>query len=160
MRKIGLIFFCLLISQQISAQVSLSGNHFSKDGQLYKYSQYKEVFMNPEAQKEFQKARINMTVSQVFAYSGGGVLGFGLASALFGKKEEVRNGVVYQVKPNGWALVGIGAGLIGVAIPFAITASKKAKNAVDIENGDGSTAFKPHFKLESAGTGVSLSYNF
>jgi len=33
------------------------------------------------------------------------------------------------------------------------------KKALEIENGE-PTAFQPYFKLETAGTGMALSYNF
>lgn len=161
MKRIALGIFGLFVFQQAFAQVSLSGNRLSKDGQTYKFSQYKEVFTRPEAQAVFQKSRTNNTMAQVFSYSGGFLVGFGLVPALKGKKQEIRNGIVYENQPNkGWTLVGIGAGLIGVGIPFAVGASKNAKKAIEIENGETATAFKPHFKLESAGTGLSLSYNF
>ena len=63
-------------------------------------------------------------------------------------------------KPKGsWTIIGIGAGLIGIGIPFAIAADKNAKKAIAIENGE-PTAFQPYFKLESAGNGLALSYNF
>jgi hypothetical protein len=48
---------------------------------------------------------------------------------------------------------------VGVGIPFALAANKNAKKAISIENGE-PTAFQPYFKLESAGNGLALSYNF
>ncbi|MCW4451571.1 hypothetical protein OK344_05050 [Kaistella sp. BT6-1-3] len=55
-------------------------------------------------------------------------------------------------------MTGIGVVLIGIGIPFAIAANKNAKKALEIENG-GATAFKPYFRVETAGTGMALSYN-
>ena len=99
----------------------------------------------------------------MFAGIGGGVLGFGLARALSGGETKVNiNGqtqVVKQDKSTAWTAVGIGAGIVGIGIPFAIAANKNAKKALEIENG-GATAFQPYFKLETAGNGMALSYNF
>lgn len=143
------------------SQVSMSGNKLLKDGQTYKMSEYKEVFKNQEAANYFAKARTNKTVGEIFAYTGGFCLGFGLAQALKGEKTVTTQfGTSVVEKPKGaWTLVGIGAGLIGIGIPFAIGAKKNAQKAISIENGE-STAFQPYFKLEPSGTGIALSYNF
>lgn len=150
----------LLVAQTAFAQVSISGNRLTKDGQEYKFSKYREVFSNPEAREAFGKARTNSTVGQIFAYTGGFAIGVGIIPALSGKKQEVRNGVVYENQPSrGWAVVGIGAGLVAIGIPFAIASGKNSEKALKLENGE-TTAFQPYFKLETAGNGMALSYNF
>ncbi|MBU4538923.1 MAG: hypothetical protein L6264_03610 [Weeksellaceae bacterium] len=159
MKKI-LLLSALIGFQSIFSQVTMSGNKLEKDGQTYKMSKYSEVLSNPDAQKAFQKARTNNTVGQIFAYAGGFAIGAGIIPALSGKKQEVRNGMVYENQPSrGWAVVGVGAALVGIGIPFAIAANKNAKQALEIENG-ASTAFQPYFKLQTAGNGMALSYNF
>ena len=159
MKKV--ILFSLLATFQLAiAQVSMEGNKLVKEGQTFKLRDYRQVFKNEEASESFGKARTNTTVGQVFAYAGGFAIGFGIIPALSGKKQEVRNGIVYENQPSkGWTVVGIGAGLVGIGIPFAIAANKNAKRAMALENGE-PTAFQPHFKLESAGTNLALSYNF
>lgn len=160
MKRIVLICTALMC-QTAFGQVSMNGNKLVKDGQVYKMSQYKQVFSNPEAQNHFAKARTNNTVGSVFAYTGGFLIGFGLVPALKGKKQEVRNGVVYENQPGkAWTVVGIGAGLAAVSIPFASGAKKNANKALQIENGGTATAFQPYFKIENAGNGIALSYNF
>lgn len=162
MERIKFVFIALLMCHQAFSQVTLSGNRLVKNGETYKFSQYNEVFSKSEAKELFKKARTNSTVGQVFAYSGGFLIGFGIVPALKGKKQEVRNGIVYENQPSkGWTIVGIGAGLVGISIPFGIAANKRAKEAIEIENNDiPNTAFQPYFKVESTGTGISLSYNF
>ncbi|QFG52099.1 hypothetical protein [Chryseobacterium sp.] len=156
-----MILFGMMLSFTLgTAQVTMEKNKLVKDGQTYKLKEFRSVFKDPNAASTFHKARTNAAVSNVFGYAGGFLIGFGIVPALSGKKTEVRNGVVYENKPSrGWAVVGIGAGLVGVGIPFAYAADKQAKKALALENGE-PTAFRPHFKLESAGTGVALSYNF
>lgn len=159
MKKI-LLLGVMISFQSVFSQVSMTGNKLEKDGQTYKMSKSNDVFSNPEAQKAFKKARTNNTVGQIFAISGGSLIGIGIIPALSGKKQEVRNGMVYENQPSrGWAVVGVGAALVGVGIPFAVAAGKNAKKALEIENG-GATAFQPYFRLETAGTGMALSYNF
>ena len=155
----------LLISFQIVfCQVSMEKNKLVKDGVKYKFSKYEEVFQNSEAKDYFKKARSNKTASEIFAYTGGFGLGFGLSAVLFGPKNQVYGsyGSQYEVKADksvAWLVTGIGAGLIGIGIPFAIAADKNAKKAIELENGE-SIAFQPYFKLESAGNGLAFSYNF
>ncbi|MBW8358650.1 MAG: hypothetical protein K0M63_02470 [Weeksellaceae bacterium] len=162
MKKI--LMFTVLCSFQMSfSQVTMENNKLVRDGQKYKISQYKEVFKNPEAAAYFQKARTNSTVGNIFAGIGGGAMGFGLARALSGNKTTVitpyGTQTVKQDVSGAWAAVGIGAGIVGVGIPFALAANKNAKKAMAVENGE-ATAFQPYFKLESAGNGLALSYNF
>lgn len=162
MKKV-LFLTIALFFQSTYAQVEMSGNKLMKDGQTYKMSKYNDVFKNPEALSYFKKARTNNTVGTIFAGVGGGVMGVGLARALSGGKTNVTvNGQPQTIKQDNsaaWTAVGIGAGIVGIGIPFALAAKKNADKAIQLENGE-STAFQPYFKLESAGTGLALSYNF
>ncbi|NML55932.1 hypothetical protein [Chryseobacterium cheonjiense] len=152
------------MSQLAFSQVSLSKNKLVKDGQAYKASQYKEVFQNEQALIYYKKYRTNSTVSQIFGAIGGGCMGYGLIKVLDGGEKLVsvdQYGVARteKTKNEGWSMVGIGAGLVAIAIPFAISSKKNLNKAIDTENGKG-TAFRPYFKLENAGAGMALSYNF
>lgn len=161
--KKGIILGIAMLSQMNFAQVSIQKNKLVKDGVSYKQSQYKTVLSNPEAQDYFKKSRTNNTVGNIFGGVGGAFMGFGLAKALSGGKATVSTpyGVqtIKQDKSSAWALVGIGAGVVGIGIPFAIAAKKNADKAIAIENGE-KTAFQPYFKIENAGTSISISYNF
>lgn len=163
MKKV-LFLTMALCFQSTYAQVELSGNKLMKDGQTYKMSEYQDVFKDPEALSCFKKARTNNTIGAVFGGVGGAAIGFGLADILFNNKTVVTSygyGTL-ESKPDhsvAWLVTGIGAGLVGIGIPFALAAKKNAKKAIQAENGE-STAFQPYFKLESGGTGLALSYNF
>lgn len=161
MNKI-LLLVAMICFQTAFSQVSLEQNRLVKDGVKYKFSKYEEVFENKEALESFKKARTNKVVGEIFAYTGGFTLGFGLAQALQSKNKTINvNGQTVKVEKAKGAgtIIGVGVGLIGIGIPFAIATGKNAKKALDIENGE-TTAFQPYFKLESAGNGMALSYNF
>ena len=161
MKKI-LLLGLLISFQTVFSQVSMEKNKLVKDGVKYKFSKYEEVFQNSEAKDYFKKARTNNTAATIFAYTGGFGLGFGLATLISGKENTIHaNGTTYtkEAKKGGWGFLLGGVGLIGIGIPFALAADKNAKKAIELENG-ATTAFQPYFKLESAGNGLALSYNF
>ena len=154
----GIFLLCHLCS----AQVSIEKNKLVKDGVSYKFSKYENVFENAAAKDLFKKARTNKSVAEVFAYTGGFSLGFGIARLLSGgTKTYYVNDVKqsYKTKGEGWGFVAAGAGLIGIGIPFALAADKNAKKALQTENGD-TTAFNPYFKLQTTGNGLAVTYHF
>ncbi len=157
---LSLIFYF----QSIFSQVSMSGNKLEKDGQLYAMSEYRKVFKNVDAINYFSKSRTNATAASVVGFTGGLAVGGGLANILFSPKMETfgSHGSTYEVRTDhsvAWLVTGIGAGLIVVGIPFALAAKKNTKKAIKLENGE-STVFQPYFRLETAGNGLALSYNF
>ncbi len=73
------------------------------------------------AYDEMRLAKKNYDWGYGFGFAGGFLVGWPLGTAVFGGK------------PN-WALAGIGAGLIGVSIPFSSAFNRHAKRAVRIFN--------------------------
>lgn len=133
---------------------------FIKGDQKYKFSEYKKVFTNPEALNYMKKANTNSTVSQVFGAIGGAFIGFGLAKEITKNKTVYYNGVaVKEKKSGGWGLVGVGLGAIGVGIPFAVSAGKNLKKAVNTQN-QAAENKSTSYRLDIRGNGVGLSYNF
>lgn len=137
---------------------------FIKGNQTYKASEFKKVFTNTEALNYMKKARANSTLSQIFGGIGGGLMGFGMARALSGGDKEVyMNGVLIKEKQKGnWGLVGIGLGVVGIGIPFAISSGKNLKKAFKTQNeaDSGESAKTTSYRLDIGGNGVGLSYNF
>jgi hypothetical protein len=129
-----LIFF-LQSSFLIFFLLTISGNKLIKDGKSYKFSKY-QVLTNSEAVL-FKRSRTNRTISNVFA-----ILGYGLArivstpseykATFYGTTTTVKND-----KGAYWACAGVGAVLVGIGIPFAVSAKNNAENAVALENGEG-----------------------
>ena len=157
-----LLFIAFLTINFCFSQVSMEGNKLVKDGQAYKIKDYKEVFQNEEARAYFAKAKTNSTVSQAFALVGGTAIGVGVTRAIMGpgkSYDQYGNVIGKNQKPKfTWGLAGIGLGVVGIGIPFALAAERNAKKAIQLENGE--TVFQPYFKLETAGNGLALSYNF
>ncbi|SFI28306.1 hypothetical protein [Halpernia frigidisoli] len=157
-----LLLAVFLFSNFYFSQVTIESNHLVKDGKSYKLSQYEDVLQSDAAKSYVKKARTNNTVGQIFAGVGGASLGFGLARALSGGKTTITiNGtqqIIKQNKTNAYAAMGVGAGLIGIGVPFILAANKNLKKGIAAENGE--VAKTAYFKIEAAGNGFALSYNF
>lgn len=164
MNKI-LLLVAMICFQSIFSQVSMSETKLLKEGNAYKFSKYKEVFSNQEAISTFKQGRTNKTIADVLAFTGGFGMGFSLVSIFTSPKERKMQDIfgtshTYKVDNSArWTVFGVSAGLAVLSIPLYVSFSKNSKKAIAIENGE-TTAFQPYFKLESAGNGMALSYNF
>lgn len=107
---------------------------------------------NDEAHKLIRKARTRSAFSSLFAFAGGGVIGWSIATG------------VRDDDDIDWAIAGAGAGLIVIAIPISYGANRKAKEAVEKYNSSlNSTSynnFKPEFEIIANGNGIGLSMRF
>jgi len=161
MKKLVVLSFMMLFQTAFSQVSVTKKGKLVKEGQEYRTSEYEKVFQNEQARLYFRKYRTNNTVSMIFGGIGGGCMGFGLARALSGGDKTITDqyGVKHKTETKGWGLVGVGAGLVAIAIPFALSSKKNFYKALDAENGT-STAFKPYFKLEGNENGLALNYNF
>lgn len=139
---------------------------FIKGNQTFKYSEYKKVFHNTDALKYAKRARSKTTMGKIFGFTGGVVMGVGIARAL--QKDEtlttyVGDGRVYTMtyKNNygGWQLIGIGAGIMIAGIIINSGNKKTLRKAIDIENGSNKSD-QAYYKVGFTGNGASLSYNF
>ena len=155
----------MLCVQSLFSQVALSGNKLIKDGKTYKMSQYEQVFQKSEALESMKKARSNNTVASILGFGGGASLGFGVAQLIASGTTRTAYDIFgnpYTIKPDNndaWILAGAGAAAIVLAIPLSAAGKKKVNEAIQIENGE-SNAFTPYFKIQTAGNGLALSYNF
>lgn len=105
---------------------------------------------NEEAFRQIQSAKSAYTMAMISSYAGGFLVGWPLGTAIGGGE------------PN-WTMAAIGAGLIGVAIPFSQRYNKKAKLAVDIYNGAlpvSSLQEEIEWKLSMTANGIGLSLRF
>lgn len=105
---------------------------------------------NEQAAKIFQSAKSNNTFASIISGIGGFMVGWPIGTAIGGGE------------PN-WAMAGIGAGLILVALPINGAYNKKAKEAVELYNqGKRSTSFwqKSDINLTLKGNGVGLKIVF
>lgn len=98
-----------------------------------------------------KKARRDNTIAMILGGAGGGLVGFSLGTALGGGD------------PN-WAMAGIGAGLIIVAIPISNSAGNKTREAVELYNtsinSKKAIVSRPQFFLTTSATGIGFSLVF
>lgn len=125
--------------------------HFYQKRKELKIAQLQSLLKtNDQAYKDIKSAKSSGTVSTVFAYAGGFLIGWPLGTALAGGK------------PN-WALLGVGAGLAGISIPFSQSANKKARKAVREYNSaltSNASASLKEFNIGVTANNVGLVFKF
>lgn len=161
MRKIAIVITLLAVSmsftfgQTTSDSVSMKkvfgGYQFYQGEQRLNMNQLANTMKpNEQAYKQIKSAKSTYTMAMIFSYAGGFMVGWPLGTAISGGE------------PN-WAMAGIGAGLIVVAIPISQSFNKKAKQAVDTFNGGLQTSSfwdKKELNLTLTGNGIGLTLNF
>ncbi len=167
MKKISLLFtlvlFCFSFSQEIT--ISKSGKKFEKEGIKYKISEYQTQFKNPVAKNYVKQGRGYKTAGSILGFAGGLLIGAGLPNALSEDTYTINSIPGYpdfsktKIRKPGNTLVGIGIGLVAVAIPVAIIGGNKVKKGVETEN-----KFSPrsqnYYQLDFTGNGLGFTYNF
>jgi hypothetical protein len=104
---------------------------------------------NPAALEEMKKAKANSDAASVFAFLGGGLIGWTL-------------GGLIGPEPPTWGLAAAGAGLILVALPFSSSYVKRASKATEIYNNGISQpnahAIKVNLGLSDHGFGLTMKF--
>ena len=157
MKKALLIFVFLLSLSQLFAQYQSDTIVYRKGSvglyrQNGKYLSQKEftnvIQTNPEAFKELQQAKSNYAFGYIFGYTGGFLIGYPIGTSLGGGKAN-------------WALAGIGAGLVCLAIPLSSGYNKHMANSVRIYNHSKMTGMnKVDFKLNLTANSIGVKMNF
>lgn len=100
---------------------------------------------NPAALEEMKKAKANSDAASVFAFFGGGLIGWTLGS---------------MIGPNQttWGLGAAGAGLVLIAIPFSSTYVKRAAKATEIYNSGISQSKNRPIKVDFGPSGHGLGF--
>jgi hypothetical protein len=155
--KNGLLFLLLILAfntgfSQPSDSITVKRGSFRyHDVTLKPVDMLRLMQPNEAAFKKMKASRTYNGFSTFFAGVGGFMIGYPLGQAIGGKKDPE------------WALLGIGVGAAGIAIPFAITSHKKAKEAAALYNaGLKTTSFwdKKELKLRISNDGVGLALSF
>ncbi len=149
---ISLGFFAILYgnAQQIEVQKVFGGYIFSKEGKRLNMKNLMTTIQdNKEAYTLVKSARSKNTLAMILGGVGGFSVGYSLGRSLRGEKVN-------------WALLGIGAGALGVGIPISISANKKIKQAVELYNKslDNTSYFKPNYRIIANQKGVGLVMTF
>jgi uncharacterized membrane protein YedE/YeeE len=158
MRKIFTLGLLLILSyslygQSISDTIEVQkamGVVFLQKGQKLTPRQLLEISeSNPESYAEMKIAKGNYDAGSVFGFTGGFLVGWPLGTAVAGGD------------PN-WTMAAIGAGLIGISIPFSVAYSKHARKAVEIYNGGlkqtGFNSVETRVGLTSGGSGLKINF--
>ena len=167
MKKVALLI--VLIGNVVLAQESENSNNqvkliknsksvFMKNSQEYKLKDYKDVFNNPEAILNIKQARRNKTFAEILGYVGGFGLGYGIGSAIGTKSSDPQ---AKSKRQTSWIIAGSGLCVLGASIPLSISASKKIKKAIDIENSQNENALSDselNVIINGNGVGFSLSF--
>ena len=157
MQKVLVLFTLLLLAvstgqaQQIEIKKVLGSQQYLQDGKVLRMKDFvNQLESNPEAFEYAKKTKSNASAANTLAFIGGALIGWPLGTALGGGE------------PN-WALAGIGAGVIVVAIPLNSGANKNGTKAVELYNaGLSSTSYftRPELKIGSMSSGLGLSLSF
>lgn len=144
------ITFCN--AQKIVIEKVFGGNTYTQNGDhMTMKDLVKTMQSNKQAFDLIKNAQSNNTLASIVGFAGGGLIGWPIGTAVGGGDAN-------------WTLVGIGAGLVAIAIPISSSANKKATQAVELYNSSlNSTSFyefKPEFKILANGNGIGLSMNF
>lgn len=126
------------------------GTVFQQNGKYLTPKQLVEITsINPDALAEMKKARTNYSAGMVFSYIGGFMIGWPIGTAIAGGDPE-------------WAMAGIGAGLIGISIPFSASYTRHARNGVAIYNRtlNYSGSVHPEYRLKLMANGIGLQVRF
>lgn len=102
-------------------KVSGAYQFYQGDNRLNTKQFKNRVKPNEQAYRFVKSAQTTSAVSTILAYAGGFMIGWPIGTALAGGD------------PN-WAIAGVGAGLIVVAIPIGQKSKKQIRRAVNIYN--------------------------
>ncbi len=144
---------CFGQTQTTSAPIEVKrawSTTFYQNGKRLKSKELTQVLKgNSEAYALMQRANSNNTIRSVLGGTGGFLVGYQLGSSLGGKD------------PN-WAVVAVGAGLIGLTMPFAASYGSYAREAVGIYNRDleqtSLRSVEYQFGLCSHGVGLTVRF--
>ena len=151
---IVLILLCVSHTSAQSAADSITvkkvfgGYQFRQGDKLLSLNQLSKVLKtNDEAWDQYKSAQANSTLALIFGCAGGFLIGRPIGTAIAGGE------------PN-WALAGIGAGLVIVAIPIATGFNTKAKQAVQTYNSGlrKTSGFRDNNQLKLSLTGYGIGF--
>lgn len=127
-----LIAYIACAQEALEIKKVFGGVKVLQGGQSLSMNQVSNIMKtNTEAFAVLKKAKSSGGAAQAFGAIGGALVGWPVGTAIGGGD------------PN-WALAGVGAGFILLAIPFSSTSSKHLTKAVDIFNGkSGATGWMP-----------------
>lgn len=139
-------------AQKIEVEKLLLGYNYTQNGNPMSMKDLvKTMEPNQQAFDLIKKAQLNNTFASIIGFVGGFLIGWPIGTAIRGDKAN-------------WNLAGIGAGIAAIGIPFSSSASKQARQAVELYNSSFNSAsfykLNSKFKIVANGNGIGLSINF
>jgi hypothetical protein len=154
---IALLLLCSATSQAQSDTITIRktgfGTVYKRDGKTLSLNKLERIMVqDAEAERQYRKGKHVNTVGFILGFAGGFMIGAELGRAV---------GSGTSVNP---VHIGIGAGLIGISIPFTSSAQKKIKGAVKTYNANrrktSAAYFKPDMYITFSGTSVGFRFVF
>jgi len=107
------------------------------------------VKSNNEAGRKLESARAPGVISYILSYAGGFCIGWPIGTLIGGGEPE-------------WGMVGAGAGLVALAIPFSSISVNRTREAINIYNQStyNTATIKKELRIGFKNNGISLSLNF
>ncbi|WP_373523717.1 hypothetical protein [Aquiflexum sp.] len=143
-----LLPFLQILAQNQPIEQRKSG-FFLEDRPLKPKNMLELMKDNPAAFEEMKQAKSNSDAASVFAFLGGGLIGWTIG------------GLIGPSEPT-WGLGAAGVGLVLVAIPFSSTYIKRASKATEIYNSEikqtGLYPIKVNFGFSDHGVGLSMKF--
>ena len=147
----GGFYFSVAQSTTDSVYVAKSflGYRFYQNDTRLNFNQLPYVMEeNGEAYYVIKKAKSNYTISTIISGTGGFILGWQLASALF------------SGEPN-WVLAGVGGGLIVISIPIYSKSYRQSLDAIELHNkGIAASAHRLDISFGTTANGAGLIVKF
>ncbi|MDX1683993.1 MAG: hypothetical protein R3275_02090 [Saprospiraceae bacterium] len=139
-------------SQEITVIKVLGDNCFIQDGRKMSMNDLvKKMEPYDDIYQVIRRAQSDRFYANIFGFSGGALLGWTGADALRGREVN-------------WTLVLVGAGLVGVSIPFSKSENKRALRAVELYNSSLSSVPKQRSESDLGigltGNGFGLTMTF
>lgn len=148
------MLMCLLVvisiqgatAQELTMYKTFGGVRFEYDSTIVSPRQVSEILsIDPVAEDDFKKARMNSGVAGVLGFAGGFLLAFPLGTAVAGGVPE-------------WGLAAGGAVLLLASLPFNRTFKIRAGTALDHYNKGRSTSRLSTPEVNVTGLGLRVTW--
>jgi hypothetical protein len=150
---------------QTGNQIELKKKRYYQNDKKLTSKDIKSILLSdPESAVEYQLAKKNSTIAAVPMLAGAGLCLYGSFASLKSSIDQtnaINNGEYYEEKSY-LGPVLLGAGLVVVGLPFALSSNKHLKKSIDIYNKNQTTGYSDIQKLEFGLTqnGVGVVYRF
>ncbi|GAB1451545.1 hypothetical protein MASR2M47_16010 [Draconibacterium sp.] len=162
-----LAFICSFsgLSQTNNQIVLNKKRYYQGDKKLTNKELQRILMSNPESAAEYKIAKKNGTIGTIPMVAGTALCLYGAFAMLKSSIDEtnaLNNGEYYEESTAYVAPILIGAGLVVVGIPFALSSIKHTKKSISIYNTNQTTGYREIQKLEFGLTqnGVGITYRF